>query len=237
MALRLFLALPSYDGSRYNGTAVGYALHHRGPFKDVTVEDAGSSLLASNFNHMWARALNARHEGITHFLMVHADVVPHAARWLEALAEVMQRARAEVLSVVIPIKDERGLTSTAIEGPTKWNPRRLTMTELQGQLPTFTHPALLVNTGLLLVDMRRPWVERVHFSINDEMARDDSGRFYARTEPEDWFFSRRAREQGVALYATREIAVTHMGRAGYTNSGAWGTARTNRADARGATAS
>lgn len=232
MALGLYLALPSYDGSRLNSVAVTNALFNRGPFASVATDDAGSSLLANNFNTMWASALNARRKGVTHFAMLHADVFPHSPTWLADLLALMEQTSADVLSAIVPIKDDRGLTSTALETKNPWCPRRLTIRELEAQAPTFTDPRILVNTGMMLVDMRRPWIERVHFTVNDAIAVDDSGRFYAQVEPEDWFFSRAAKRNGATLWATRALAVTHLGHARYPNYGGWGDLDTDSADAR-----
>src|SRR4051812_48922453 len=124
---------------------------HPAPFSGIRVDDVGSSLLALNFNEMWARALNARSQGITHFVMLHADVVPHSATWVGQLRSIMDRHAASVLSVVLPIKDQRGLTTTGLYSP--GDPRlrrRLTLQEVYQQPPTFTHEHLLVNTGLMM---------------------------------------------------------------------------------------
>ena len=39
------------------------------------------------------------------------------------------------------------------------------MKEILARPETFTHPDLLVNTGMLLVDMRDDWIERAYFTI------------------------------------------------------------------------
>jgi hypothetical protein len=223
---RLYLALPSYDGLRINAYAILQpilqAAKGRSPFRGVLVDDVGYSALAHNFNGMWARALNARAKGITHFVMLHSDVMPQSPTWAEDMYRIMERERASVLSVVLPLKDQRGLTSTAIDTGDIWAPRRLALTEIFLHPPTFAHERLLVNTGLMMVDFRAPWVEKVHFTLNDEIRQNPSGEFYAAIEPEDWFFSRRARELGARLVATREIAASHYGSAEFLNTTPWG---------------
>jgi hypothetical protein len=77
----------------------------------------GGSLLALGFNQLWCRALNDRREGgITHFAMHHADIEAPAG-WLDRLIDEQRRVDADVLSVVVPIKDGRGLTSTGVRHP------------------------------------------------------------------------------------------------------------------------
>jgi GT2 family glycosyltransferase len=192
------------------------------PFAGVRLDDVGSSLLAHNFNEMWARALNARHQGITHFAMLHSDVMPHSPTWVGEMRAIMDRVGASVLSVVLPIKDRRGLTSTAVDRANIWAPRRLTLSEAYAQPATFTHERLLLNTGCMMVDLRQGWVERAHFTVNDAIRQKPSGEFYAVAESEDWFFSRRARLEGASLYATREIAASHFGGSNFDNTSAWG---------------
>lgn len=221
----LYLALPTYDGWRVNMQSVLHAAANPAPFRGVRVDDAGTSLLALNFNEMWARALNERSAGITHFAMLHADVVPHSRMWVGDMRRIMDSTGASVLSVVLPIKDQRGLTTTGLYGETDHTLRkRFTLKEVYQQPPTFTHERLLVNTGLMMIDFRASWVEQFCFKMNDEIRRKPSGEYYATAESEDWYFSRRARELGATIVATREIAASHLGSAFYDNTSPWGEA-------------
>jgi GT2 family glycosyltransferase len=147
------------------------------------------------------------------------------------MVRLLQEHKADVLSVVIPIKNEKGLTSTALDvgigdEDSHWRVKRLTLTEIYNDYePTFTHEKLLVNTGLMLVDLRKPWVENVWFAFEDKIIPDPKvpGNFKAVGVSEDWFFSRRARELGAKLYATREISVLHSGTNEFSNASAWGS--------------
>jgi hypothetical protein len=166
--LKLFLALPTYGNQRYNTIAIVRAVVGPTPFHEVFPEEQlggmvgsgplarcfeavypeerESSLLAHGFNMLWTHALaRRRSHGITHFLMLHADVLPADADWVSQLHGEMERVGATILSAVIPMKGRRGLTSTALEGPPF---RRLTMTEIMARPETFTDPGLLVNTGI-----------------------------------------------------------------------------------------
>jgi hypothetical protein len=218
----LFLALPTYNGERSNASAIVAAVRNPGPFQNIRTEDSGSSFLTHTFNGMWAKALNARAEGVTHFLMMHSDVYPHSLTWIQDLFAIMERMNAQLLSVVLPMKDARGLTTTALEDELR-GARRLTMREIEARDPTFTDPELLVNTGLMLVDMREPWVESMYFDMQSGIARGLTGAFVVcQADSEDWVFSRLARSAGVQLWATRELRATHYGRCPFPNFGGWG---------------
>jgi len=198
----ILVGLPTVDGRRLNGEAVAY-LHARG----LTTIEVRSSLLAYAFNQCLVAALNRRKAGVTHFLLLHADVVPLDQDWLGAIVDVAARHAARVLSVLLPIRDDSGLTSTAIDTD-PWRPRKLSMTQMFDRPPTWTAPDLLVNSGFLLIDVRDPWIEQVHFTINDRL-RYEQGRWVADVESEDWNFSRQCRALGVDVWVTREIRARH----------------------------
>src|SRR5690242_4216275 len=104
--LNLFLALPSYTAQRYNAMAMITAKDYHAPFAGVHLaQSRGNSLLCSAFNGLWAQALTMRRtKGITHFALLHDDVVPIERTWLTDLYRVMDRTGAKVLSVVSPMK-------------------------------------------------------------------------------------------------------------------------------------
>jgi hypothetical protein len=205
---RIFLGIPCYSAFTVQNTpAILNAV--RCPNVDVAWTMRSSSLLTWNFNMLWCEALNRRSAGFTHFLLLHADVEPLDENWLDLLVEEMRSTRTEVLSAVVSIKDANGQTSTARDTDA-WHPRRYTMQEVRQQPVTWTERDLLVNTGCLLVDMRRPWVERICFTINDRIARTPTG-WEAVAEPEDWHFSRQCRRLNVPVWATRRIRIRHHG--------------------------
>lgn len=184
------------------------------------------SLLAYGFNRLWCNALNARKNGITHFLLLHSDVIPYDAKnWVNILKAEMLGKEADVMSVVVPIKSPQGLTSTGYEEgkPEDWAVKRLTMTEIMELPPTFTSNKLLVNTGCMLVDITKSWAEEICFTVNDRIVKNENGEFVARNEPEDWHFSKQVRNFGGSVWATRKVIVAHMGRADYMNDDAWGS--------------
>ena len=121
-----------------------------------------------------------------------------------------------------PIKDGRGLTSTALDTD-QWRPERLTLTQMNEYSPTWTSFRLLVNTGLLLVDMREDWVNKICFKVQDKIEVVDYG-LHRRAEfiPEDWDFSRQCHLLDVHPFVTREITLSHRGEADFSTKNIWG---------------
>jgi hypothetical protein len=236
----VFLAVPTYDGRLDNGTFKAILAASR---RRIIVAENNASLLAYNFNALYCMALNLRKTmGVTHFCMLHGDVAP-AGDWLNAMLDEMAATGAEALSAVIPIKNTLGITSTALDlsgdgNVNPWNVRRLTIKEIARMPQTFdgrqaaavlTHwdaarlPVLLINTGLLLIDLGAPWAERVLFTIEDRIVRDENGDFRAFVNSEDWNLSRQLHRMGARYFATRRVAVLHSGRHDYSNCGDWGS--------------
>lgn len=161
----------------------------RGPYAGMqsVFDDHGNSLLADAFNVHWKTALNMQLAGqnVTRFAMLHDDVIPEDF-WLEKLLAELDRTGADLVAAVVPIKDGRGLSSTALDDPEDpWEVyRRLTMYEVH-QLPeTFDASDcawlfkgnalfprnLLVNTGCWVCDFTRLWRFKVHFQIHSRIA-------------------------------------------------------------------
>jgi len=242
----IFLAVPHYGD--LVAEALPSLMRASVPPNDnrIILNTNGASLLAFNFNLLWTSALNQRKErGITHFAMHHSDVQAEIG-WLDKLIAEMTRTRCDVLSVVLPIKDEKGLTSTGFMDKESGMITRLTMKQVYGNhLPrTFDKyrlrnhghaprdATLMVNTGLFLVDFTKPWVEEAHFEIRDRIVKTPEGRFIANVLPEDWNFSVWCNEKGLDVRATTVVKATHHGRAGFANDHAWGDWETDQGDQR-----
>ena len=195
----------------------------------VAVEYRQGSLLAANFNGLWCGALNACHRGhnIKYFAMLHDDIGPQDF-WLDALIEEMEAKDLDVLGVAVPIKDNKGLTSLAIDGEGTWRVKcRLTMAEVLGLPETFTSEDiggnLLLNTGCWVCRFDPEWARQVRFTINDRIVFNTKlDRYEAEVEPEDWYFSRLLHECGLKIGATRKIRVEHRGEMDFTNDHKWG---------------
>jgi hypothetical protein len=222
---RLFLGLPTYAGLRYNLMPLIGALMNQQAYDDIISMEVDSSLLASGFNLLLVNALNRRDRNqADQFLLMHSDIVPlDTQHWLDRLAAAKANAKAEVISAVVPIKDHRGVTSTAIDTTNIYAPRRLTIRECNRQPETFTHEKLLINTGMLLMDLRNDWVDKLCFTIGDAILITDQGKRLVGSTPEDWDVSRQLRSHGVKLWATKAVALNHVGRFAYPNAGEWGT--------------
>lgn len=242
--MAILIGIPTYDHMFMIGLHQAIVTEGQQPgTPPYKVAVKASSLLAFAHNALLCTALNNRPQ-ISHLLINHADVVPETG-YLRLMYEEMLRTDAGVVSAVIPIKDTKGLTSTALlpdvagmewtQQPRNYRRRRLTMHEVMTLPETFEacdvaqlfgepaeRAALLVNTGLMLIDVQQPWSEQIHFQINDAVYRDDKGKFVADVESEDWFFSRRLAQLGVKAVATRKVKVAHYGRAPYANDSAWG---------------
>lgn len=193
------------------------------------------TLLNTSFNRLWAAALDARDkDGITHFAMIHNDVCPEDTWLLELIDELTSRD-ADIVSAIVPIKDDRGLTSTAVIYGDIWTRRRLTMTEVMALPETFGSEdvggKLLLNTGLWVCDLRKPWCDQVNFESLERITIIDGDRV-AEAVSEDWLFSYRLHEMlgGAALYATRKVKLYHDGGArSYVNHRAWGNQKIDEA--------
>lgn len=209
--MKILGAFPTYDGNRCNSKAVVDVIAAGGE-----VAERSCSLLGRCFNECWVHALNKRPE-VTHFLMVHADIMVLTPKWPQKMVELMTINKADVLSAVMPIKTPKMVTSTALETDDPWNPRKILIEELQLYPQTWTQPDLLINTGLMLVDMRKPWVEKVYFTIDDQIRKDETGKWIAECKPEDWNFSRMVKAEGGTVWATQEIKALHWGRRPHAN--------------------
>ena len=197
--------------------------------KKIVRATVSSSLLTHGFNKMWCAALTLRKEhGITHFGMIHDDIGAPVG-WADVLMDEMEKFDADLVSAVVPIKDDRGITSTAIDTGDMFSPTRLTMTEVFERDETFTESGLLANTGLWVCRIDRPWSEKVIFRQTDQMVKTDDGRFVARTSPEDWDFSRQLHQHGCKIYCTRKVQLFHE-RHEFHNKSPWGRWKTDQGD-------
>lgn len=227
----VFLSMPSYDGKASIGAAEAYFLTPTAGACDVVRARANSSFLTKTFNDLWCAALNSRKQGITHFAMIHADMIPQHG-WLDVLLGELVRLDADVVSAVVPIKSEQGWTSTAVmvDDGDPWVRRRLTMHEVYDLPETFgaedVGGPLLLNTGLWVCRLDRPWCEQVCFEVVNRLVRQDGG-WHAEAIPEDWLFSAMLNQLGAKLYATRKVSLDHDGTALFTNARPWGAQKTD----------
>lgn len=216
---KVFIALPSYNGQSASKQLYSLSAIVK---KGWLVASTEFSSLAHSFNRMWADCLNRkRTEGFTHFVMCHADIVPHG-NWIQILLDEMKTHGADIISAISPIKDHLGITSTGRMRPDVKCIERFTMHQVY-QLPeTFTFPDIVLNTGCMCVNLAFPFVEQLFFRFQDWIEKNEKGEFVARTVSEDWLFSADAASMGAKLYATRKVKLEHIGTMHFGTHGPWG---------------
>jgi hypothetical protein len=220
---KLFLGLPTNGGSRFNLMSILAAVQTQQSFSGVTTMEVDISLLTAAFNRLLCEALDRRDKGTADwFLLLHADIVPLEHTWLDILWQARSSVDAQAISAVAPIKDQRGVTSTALETGNLFAPRRLTIREIEQQETTFTDEKLLINTGMLLLSLRNDWIDKICFSIGDTILITKEGKRLVGCIPEDWDISRQIKKLGVPIYATQAVKLVHVGRFNYPNFGPWG---------------
>lgn len=225
----IHLGMPS-SGDMTLGASVGFHRCIRRKEHHVNVLALASSLATGNFNNLWTWTLNAARKGrVDYFAMIHSDIEP-GEFWLDELIDELEARQLDVLGVVAPIKDQRGMTSIAVahESGDPFRVRnRLTMTEVYRLPETFTSEdvggPLLLNTGLWVCKFNMDWAPNVFFTVNDRIMLDRDGEYVAQVEPEDWFVSRIFHELGLKIGCTRKIALNHQGRTAFPNDRPWGT--------------
>lgn len=224
---KIFLGMPGYGQQT---AAAGRGLWRASQQMDeVVVVYRQGSLLAANFNGLWCDALNMKHRGadIKYFAMLHDDIGP-ADFWLDTLIAELEAKNLDMLGVVVPIKDTRGVTSIAVDGDTTWRPKfRLTQKEVHSLPETFTSEdvggPLLLNTGCWVCKFDSEWARKVHFTINDRIVFNTaSDRYENETESEDWYFSRLCHELNLKIGATRKVSVMHRGGMDFSSQNQWG---------------
>lgn len=222
---RLFLAVP------HTGTIVAEAiigLSCASKTAEVTIQPRCDSILTKNFNALWCQALNA---GIyTHFCLHHSDIAAEPW-WADTMLEEMDSCGADVLSAVVPLKDERGLTSTAVMSKCSDGIERLTMAQVSRLQPTFSaadvsedgpSENLLVNTGLMMVKLSDAVSKVRGFQQQDRLSGGSGYAWSPRSLPEDWDFSIRCHDAGLKVMATTKVKLGHWGRKEYRNDHVWG---------------
>jgi hypothetical protein len=243
---KVVVVTPSYDNRANFGSA--RSIFQTGSRKhDVLPIPQSSSLSIQNCNGLWCKALNLRKNGFQWFAMLHADVTPDIL-WIDTLIDEAEKYKADFMSVVIPIKSEEGVTSTAIlDAANLWRPWcRLTTSQknykdfpktfdINGLIrsldklpePLGVHkfpscPLLGANTGCMVVRLHRPWATSVWFQGGDRIAQESNGNWIAENQPEDWWFARRIAEEGGVVMSTQIVEVLHEGRKNYSSKESWG---------------
>jgi len=197
------------------------------------------SLLARNFNYLFCQAYSA---GFDYLIYVHSDLGIESApgqHWVDTVIAVMEEKKFAAVSQVIPIKNDSGTTTTALQlnKNNKYGLRRLTVKEVAGHTGIITREdlcrmfsvspddagALLINTGLLCLGLKNfYWPKWDGFSIEDKILWNKSGTPKAFTTSEDWRFSMWLHEKEWPYGAINCFAINHDGHKYYSNREVWG---------------
>lgn len=231
---KVLLGFPG--GNMHYGAHKGLA-HATLGAHDVHEEQSGMGW--DDMNRLWCWALNQAARGkITHFAMLHSDIMPSPG-WIDLLIDELDARDGDFISAIAALKDENGLTSCGVGNATDpWNPhRRFTMSELMEMPETFDvsatpHPDkyILHNTGCWVADLRKPlWrtvdsnnclVADFSFPIRGRVL--PTGEVVHERESEDWHFSRMIASLGAKTFATRRVSTIHFGSKGFRNDHKWG---------------
>jgi hypothetical protein len=216
----IFLGVPTYNGQICTQTAnvLEYASKKHGIIKAVNQ----TSLLANGFNQLLCMALNLRKEhNIKWFAMLHADIIPEKF-WIDKLVDLAEQHGSDLLSAVVPIKDESGDTSTAVVPLNSIKTKRLSNDFIKKTCPeTFSiediddiYPEhlLLVNSGCMIFRIDNNWSPECYFTISDGINFNyEKQQFYAEVVSEDWNFSKMVADHGGKVMATTAISLKHVG--------------------------
>lgn len=200
--------------------------------RQCQLQHESTSAMTRNFNKLLhdARLQKPRAQ----FFAMHHDDVSVPPGWVDTLIEELEKFDADVVSAVIPIKDHRGLTTTGVFSKDGHYLRRFTMREVMQYPDTFNAETcgfaghkLVINTGLFVMRMDRPWVQKLCFRFEDEFAKTkepapERGDVDYLCRSEDWLFSEDLAVAGARVFATRKVPVRHWGTSPYGNDAAWG---------------
>lgn len=191
-----------------------------------------SSMLCESFNGGVAAAKNGKFDD---FAMIHSDIAADPG-WLVPLLKARESVDADICNAAVPIKDERGVTSTAVAYTTDWRERkrRLTIRECLALPETFTIEdirreidpdalLLLPNPGLMTMRMGKWFYEWPGFRTESYIEYVEEGDFYrAREISEDWLLGFYCHEHGIKVAATTAVRTDHIGRKKFSTRQSWG---------------
>jgi hypothetical protein len=232
----IVLATPHYGSSAmgYADTLMG-AQRTPGLARLVTIVKCNSSLLPTSFNEGLSIALTLREQGkCTHFAMVHSDILAESG-WLDTLWSEMWTHDADLVSTIVPIKNDSGRTSTAIgDADDLWKVKRcLFLNEMHKYPATFGRESvcaddtevLLVNTGCWLADLRKPWWDDFAFNLHSRIIREEITYqsvagvvtpaaeigYRVETRSEDWEMSHHLHRHNARVMVTQRVKLRHEG--------------------------
>lgn len=183
-----------------------------------------SSSAMYNYNFMWAKALDdtwMNGAPLDFFAMIHDDVYAPKG-WMDVAISEMRRLKVDLVSFCLPIADDRGVTSTAMESGKLYSPNLVTIAEALSKPKTWTHPDLLISSGLWVCNLQSPCFKGTYFRMQDWVETLPDGKHVARVISEDWDFSRQVKANGGKIAASTAVKFYHR-EPKYHNHYAWGT--------------
>ncbi len=221
--MNIFLALPNYGHFEPQSifTIIGATKKH-----NIRIFSHTSSLLVDSFNTCWCEMLNTK--DMDYFVMLHADVITEGA-WIDTLIDELEKNKLDVLSVVLPLKDEKGITSTGILSKDD-QVTRLTLKEVHSLPVTFTaketpyEGTLLVNTGMWIAKSGDWMKDFDGFRAHSQIILKD-GKYETVNSPEDWDMSVVFNGFGLKVAATTLVKAGHVGKKSYPNYEIYGQER------------
>lgn len=220
------IIMPAYNGMNCVEATIAI-LQARDKFPLVFSHHCSSALCLSFNGLLQTMYRQSSDLSISHIVMMHNDVAPLDPNWLPSMMHELDGQELDVLSAFCPIKDNRGLTNTAVERrheaePGAWCRKRFTVTELPTLPPTIRFddgylsefiggrdtPRLLINTGLMLMRVGR-WMKDVVFDTRNHVRFDADGQPHIQFESEDWEFSRWMFGRTIPYGVTSVVPVAH----------------------------
>lgn len=253
----VFIGCPTYSEEINTGAAASiWQTATRRDDVRVMAATRSSSLIPGSCNVLWCNAINCRDEhDLQWFALLHADIQPEPF-WVDKLLDIAEQTQADMVSVCVPIKDDRGLTSTALASGDEtrqfcrltqrqiWHPDFPATFDIDQcadaleslpdglRISNVPRVGLRLNTGCMITRLDRPWVgcepAKVYFENLDWIEKHE-GQWRARDISEDWRFAQRVQQAGGKLVATRAVKVIHKGITGFPNDKPWGLSLTDSA--------
>lgn len=168
-----------------------------------------------------------------YFMLLHSDIGLKGT-WLEPMVDIAERHGFDALHAIAAIKNDDGLTSTAVAySDDPWQRvRRITTTECMKLPDVFDIDALrkvydpnakilLPNTGALLLRYDEWLKDFPGFSNLDRIRRLGPAEWEPDAVPEDWCFGFWAAKHGLKVGATK-LVTRHVGEQIYSTEFAWG---------------
>lgn len=212
----VYLAVPTHTGEIAMQTARSLiqGIVNAGGRFNVMFSINCFSLLCSNFNQLWAKAVNC---GADYFVMLHSDVGSTDPAWLVNLIDQLDHSELDALSAVVRIKGDQMDTSTALYTPQ--GIERIPVADFRDLPPIikqhhitrkYGDKVLLINTGMLAIRLKQDWAQDFCFTIEDNVTKTDEGLVTLQIS-EDWYMSLWFEARGIPYGCTQLIPTLHQG--------------------------